>query len=308
MSTVLQTLYIGLSPALQRTTLYPSLQAGAVNRAIEAHVSAGGKATNALRAYHQVGGYGALFALVGGAQGEAFLRCLAEEKLRQMHIKIGRETRMCHTLIDQETAQITELVEEPHRVDETEIAALYHGLEDVSWPQQVAICGRLPVGISSCFYADLAMRAVASGATVCMDVVGEPLMAALEAQPLVKLNAHELKTTTGINDRHEAAEALLKLGAQSVLITDAHRPAYVYEQGSRCQVTLPEVGVLKNTTGCGDAVMGGLLYQLAQGASFLEASIYALACGIAATGTLLPAQLDLERLKQYHEPLIPERF
>ena len=101
---------------------------------------------------------------------------------------------------------------------------------------------------------------------------------------------------------------MLKRGAQALLITDAHRPAYVYEPGGRYQVTLPEVDLLKNTTGCGDAVMGGLLHLLAQGISFLEAAIYGLSCGIAASGTRLPAQLDLTRGEQVEKQLTATRF
>ena len=166
----------------------------------------------------------------------------------------------------------------------------------------------MPGGIPAGFYGELVARAVRAGATVCLDVAGEALLNALEAGPIVKINAGELLRTTGLTDRDEAAQAMLKRGAQALLITDAHRPAYVYEPGRRYQVTLPEVDLLRNTTGCGDAVMGVLLHQLAQGISFLEASIFGLACGVAASGTLLPAQLDLTRVEQVEKQLTSTRF
>ena len=308
MSTVLETLYIGLSPAVQRTTVYESLQVGTVNRATQTQICAGGKAINALRAHHQLGGEGALFTLVGGAQGEEIVRLLAAEGLSQTHLKINGKTRTCHTLVDLTSAQTTELVEESHHVDEVELTALYEWLEEVSWPEQVAICGSVPGGVPAGIYGELVMRAVKAGATVYLDAAGEALVNALEAGPIVKINASELLRTTGLTDRDEAAQAMLNWGALALLITDAQRPAYVYEPGNRYQVTLPEVHALKNTTGCGDAVMGGLMHQLAQGVSFLEASKFALACGIAASGTLLPAQLDLTRMKQVEKQLIVKRF
>ena len=308
MSTVLQTLYIALSPAVQRTIVYKSLQVGAVNRATQTHMCAGGKAINALRAHHQLGGECALFTLTGGTQGEEVVRLLAAEGLSQTHLKINGKTRTCHTLVDLTSAQTTELVEESHRVGEAELTALYEWLEKVSWPEQVAICGSVPGGIPAGFYGELVARAASAGATVCLDVAGEALLNALEAGPIVKINAGELLRTTGLTDRDEAAQAMLKRGAQALLITDAHRPAYVYELGRRYQVTLPEVDLLRNTTGCGDAVMGGLLHQLAQGISFLEASIFGLACGVAASGTLLPAQLDLTCVEQVEKQLTSTRF
>ena len=308
MSTVLETLYIGLSPAVQRTTLYESLQVCTVNRATQTQICAGGKAINALRAHHQLGGEGALFTLVGGAQGEEIVRLLAAEGLSQTHLKINGKTRTCHTLVDLTSAQTTELVEESQRVGEAELTALYEWLEKVSWPEQVAICGSVPGGVPAGIYGELVMRAVRAGATVCLDAAGEALLNALEAGPIVKINAGELLRTTSITDRDEAAQAMLKRGAQALLITDAHRPAYVYELGGRYQVKLPEVDLLKNTTGCGDAVMGGLLHLLAQGISFLEAAIYGLSCGIAASGTRLPAQLDLTRGEQVEKQLTATRF
>ena len=285
-----------------------SLQVGAVNRATQTHMCAGGKAINALRAHHQLGGEGALFTLIGGAQGDEVVRLLAAEGLSQTHLKINGETRTCHTLVDLVSAQTTELVEESRRVDEVELTALYEWLEEVSWPGQVAICGSVPGGIPGGFYGELVARAVRAGATVCLDAAGEALLNALEAGPIVKINAGELLRTTGLTDRDEAAQAMLKRGAQALLITDANRPAFVYEPGRRYQVKLPEVPALKNTTGCGDAVMGGLLHQLAQGVSFLEASNFALACGVAATGTCLPAQLDLTRVESFHQQLVVTRF
>jgi 1-phosphofructokinase family hexose kinase len=308
MSTVLETLYIALSPAVQRTTVYESLQVGAVNRATQTHVCAGGKAINALRAHHQLAGEGALFTLVGGAQGEEVVRLLAAEGLRQTHLKINGETRTCHTLVDLASAQTTELVEESYHVDEVELTALYEWLEEVSWSGQVAICGSVPSGIPAGIYGELVARAVRAGATVCLDAAGEALLNALESGPIVKINAGELLRTTCLTDRDEAAQAMLKRGAQALLITDAHRPAYLYEPENRYQVILPEADLLINTTGCGDAVMGGLLHQLAQGISFLEASIFGLACGVAASGTRLPAQLDLTRVEQVEKQLTATRF
>ena len=191
---------------------------------------------------------------------------------------------------------------------EAELTALYEWLEGVSWPGQVAICGSVPSGIPPGFYGELVARAASAGATVCLDAVGEALLNTLEAEPIVKINAGELLRSTGITDRDEAAQSILKRGAQALLITDAHRPAYVYELGRRYQVELPEVDLLNNTTGCGDAVMGGLLHQLAQGTSFLEAAIFGLACGVTASGTRLPAQLDLTQLEQVEKQLTVTRF
>ena len=297
MSTVVKTLYIGLAPALQRTTVYRSLKIGAVNRAMEQYLSAGGKGANAMRAFQKIGGRGSLLSLVGGEQGQAFVRVGAFAMHEELPV-VG-DTRTCHTLIDVEGATTTELVEETAPLRAEEVRAFFEWLAQRDLRGQVAMCGRLPTGMPTSTYAQIAAKTHSVGGSIYIDSVGKPLLEALHTHPIVKINREELIETIGISSPHEAAREMLARGAKGLLLTHADQAAYLYEADRVYRMELPSVKGL-NTTGCGDAVMGGLLYQRARGKPLLEAAAYALACGSAAAGTVLPADIDPEVLAKIY--------
>jgi ribokinase len=103
--------------------------------------------------------------------------------------------------------------------------------------------------------------------------------------PLV-VNEHEAafllgERVEGVDGALSAAPELLALGPKSAVITVGEAGAVFAEGESSKHLPAPKVDVV-DTTGAGDAFVGALAAQLAQGASLEEAVAYAVRAGAAA--------------------------
>ncbi|HEX2729195.1 MAG TPA: ribokinase [Rubrobacteraceae bacterium] len=103
--------------------------------------------------------------------------------------------------------------------------------------------------------------------------------------PLV-VNEHEAafllgRKVEGEEETRAAAGALLALGPRSAIITLGSSGALVADGETIAHVPAPEVEVV-DTTGAGDAFVGGLAARLAGGDSLLDAATYAARAGAAA--------------------------
>ena len=103
--------------------------------------------------------------------------------------------------------------------------------------------------------------------------------------PLV-VNEHEAafllgERVEGVDGALSAAPELLDLGPKSTVITVGEAGAVFAEGESSKHLPAPKVDVV-DTTGAGDAFVGALAAQLAQGASLEEAVAYAVRAGAAA--------------------------
>lgn len=88
--------------------------------------------------------------------------------------------------------------------------------------------------------------------------------------PILTPNEHEAATLTGERDLHAASRALMDLTGAPVAITLGARGALIAEDGDTYVQEAPMAEVV-DTTGAGDVFSGVLAYELARGASFLQA-------------------------------------
>jgi len=104
---------------------------------------------------------------------------------------------------------------------------------------------------------------------------------------LIKPNEHEAQIITGIDIRdlqtaQKAADKLLELGAENVMITHAEHGAYLFtDEGQGIHIpTDPRItGNTKDATGCGDQTMAVLVAALQSGKSLEDAARAAVAAG-----------------------------
>ena len=159
----------------------------------------------------------------------------------------------------------------------------------------VIISGTLPAHAPQEIYAELIQIA---GVPVILDTSGAPLFAALEHRPaLVKINADELKKTTGISDIEEAAQELIAQGAGAVGITQSADFALLVTPNETIHFSIPEVDV-KSTLGCGDSVNAGIAFALQKGSPLKEAFVFGLACGTSNAQAAMPGVVDPEQIAQ----------
>jgi 1-phosphofructokinase family hexose kinase len=271
-----------------------SLKSGEVCRVRSVTQSVGGKATNAARVLNTLGAEPILFGFNGGNTGKAIEELLNEEGIAHSFVETENETRICQTLLADNVDDFTELVEEGPALSSKVWKTLlqrFQGLEK----QSVIISGTLPKHAPVEIYSELIE---AAGVPVILDTSGPALMAALKAQPdLVKINASELRKSTGFEDVEQAAQELIAEGAQAVGITNGPKSALLVTRHSTHRFHIPDVNVV-STLGCGDSVNAGISFALQKGSALPEAFIFGLACGAANAKTALPGVVKHDHISE----------
>ncbi|WP_089724184.1 1-phosphofructokinase family hexose kinase [Candidatus Thiosymbion oneisti] len=301
-------LCVGVTPCLQRTIRFSSLQLGQVNRAHSVAVSSGGKSINVARTLKALKESPLVAGFAGGETGNTMVSFLGEMGIETDIVWTDQPTRICTTLIDRTTACVTELVEEAPLPTPDEWSALDEKLSLLLAESDImVVAGAPPPGSPEDIYARFARRAQASGVAVLIDARGEALMQALAYLPvLAKLNDQELVATCGrpIDTEgalRKAAQMLISGGAQWVLITQGKKDAWLLNETLAWRFTPPAVHVL-NAVGSGDATTAGIAAGLVRGQSMPDAVQLGIACGSANATTLTPGDVDADLVKK----LVPE--
>ncbi len=283
---------------MQRILEFKKIEKGMVNRACNVTVGIGGKGANTARMVRQLGGHPVLIGFVGGANGELLERMLDAEEVGYRHVIVAGETRICQTLVEAGNPETTELVEEMPPLSPDNWAHMMKLFESLDLKEAVVpISGKLPAGAPVDAYAQICRLVHEQGGRVVIDAPGEPLLLALEHEPvIVKINDVELLATMGGDDLMGACRNMLKLGAQAVLITRGGKSAFFVDASRALELFPPKIAAV-NPVGSGDAVTAGLAVALSTGVAMEPALINGMACGAAnalnlLSGYLVPADVD----------------
>ncbi len=304
-------LCLGLTPALQRTLLFNTLELNEVNRASRVAVSAAGKALNTARALATLGIDCAVSGFNGGHTGERVNRFLDEYGVDSVMTPMRAETRICSTLIDETGGSVTELVEEAPQPSAAEIDAFVAAnLALIARCRMLVISGTLPPFAGDDFYRPFAAAAATCGVPVVIDSHKSALLGVLCHRPLMaKLNLRELEATYGAAaDSDAAIEELLghiiSAGARSVFMTRGGDEAWLVTEERVTKLRPPAIAARLNPIGSGDCTTAGAVCKLARGGSLEEAARFGLACGSANAETLFPADFTPARAEElFQRPL-----
>lgn len=286
----------GFFPALQRTIEYKSFRPGEVNRAVRVSVSASGKATNTARVLSLLGTDATMLSFAGGANGDTVRRLLEPTGFNCRWVETEAETRICQTLLCDETGSCTELVEEnppPSSRDWKHFVQTFAQIE--SGFDRIVFCGNLPPSAPQEIYDELISHT--DGGKVLIDSSKAPLLATLPHRPsVVKLNTEELAMTVkDTYDPTEQARELIAQGAGAVGITQGKDSAMLVTPDSIYRYTIPQVKAL-NPIGSGDSVSAGISFALAKGSALPEAFAFGLACGTSNAMNIEPGVIHPDHL------------
>jgi 1-phosphofructokinase family hexose kinase len=295
------------NPALDRTLVVPSFQAGQSYRVTETLTLAGGKGFNFARALKTWEENVVVVAPVGGLAGRVLCELATKEGLVGSYVQTKGETRTCLTIIDTAVSKnnVTEINERGATLAASEWEALIYGLERrLASAQYLTVCGSFPPGIAEQGLDSLFKAAKTRQVPVFLDTYGPHLSHALTLGPaLVKINQHEAGDIVAwdITNPAEALRAALELqqrGASAVIITlgkygavgvDATRQGfgwYAPEVNSVCAV------------GSGDVLFAGVVAALSQGYSLKQALGWGVAAGAANTLQIGAGLFDKTQFKK----------
>lgn len=290
----------GLTPAWQQIALLDRLETGEVNRAREVHWCASGKVLNVGLALTQLEAEVRTLSLVGrDAAGEATRRDMTDLGVDVRWIESSARQRVCTTLLDRESGQTTEIVENSAPVSEAELKAFEAAFVDEvaqTNAELLILTGSLPTGTPKTFYSTL-LRQVQ--VPVILDVRGKELLTALPHRPLVvKPNREELGHTvrrelSTDEDVWQAMSEVNDRGAEWVVVTNGAGEVFASRGVERLRFQPPRVNVV-NPIGCGDCFTAGLAWALQRGDEMPAAIRIGIAAAAQNAEQLLPARLDAQ--------------
>jgi 1-phosphofructokinase family hexose kinase len=291
----------GLTPAWQQIMLLDAFRPGQVNRATQVHWCASGKVLNVAVALHHLGAACKVLSPAGGLAGQEMRRQFQAMGIAARWLDSAAPTRVCTTLLEGQSLQATELVENASPLGPGELDAFVLAYaEEARQATWVVLSGSLPQGTPPSFYRDL-LRQTPGGAI--LDARGPELLQALEMRPfLIKPNREELGKTVGQeliqdDDLFQAMRDLHQRGAAWVVVTDGKNPVHVLGEGKFYQLMPPSIAVV-NPIGSGDCLAAGLAWALSQERDHLQAIRYGMAAAAENAGQLLPARLSPERVER----------
>lgn len=292
----------GLTPAWQQILQFDAFQAGEVNRAREVQWCGSGKVLNVGLALHHLGGPSRTLAMVGGTAGERICEEFKALRIDFHGVRSEVPTRTCTTILDRATGQTTELVENSAAVSAADLDSFTEAyLAEVRQADVVVLSGSLPAGTRTSYYRELLEK---TPAHVVLDARGPELAEALSQQPfIVKPNREELERTLGrsfANERDllDGLRELNRRGAEWVVVSAGAEPVWMANSDHTFRVYPPPVGDVVNPIGCGDSMAAGIAWALRDGQHVTEAVGFGIACAIDNLRQLLPARLNLERVRE----------
>ncbi|MGM0125527.1 tagatose-6-phosphate kinase [Enterococcus sp. AZ194] len=307
-------LTITLNPSMDYNYFTDELQLGKVNRVENPAVSIGGKGINAGRVAALSGSPLILTGVLGGPNGRAILNILKKENLYDLEFSMIEGNSRNAVTIMHDTDTHTELVEKGLYLSKEEEKRFYSYLLSLFTHYSIdVICISGSVNSDNQnFYSDLVdfiRDKVGHTFPLLLDISGNQLENVLlnrkNKPTFIKPNTHELNEL--LNEELTTTETLITAlqkelfdGIDIVMVSRGSKGALVKYKQAFYEVTIPKVDVV-NTTGCGDATVGGMAHALRIGLSVREAIKYAMACGMSNAQFETNGMIDLKTVLQLQE-------
>lgn len=283
---------VTLNPALDKTVVIPSFQAGIVNRVRSVRYDPGGKGINVSKNLQTLGCRSLAIIALGGPTGRQIESMLNEQGLDLMTIPAEAPTRTNLKISDPVHQTTTDINEPgPGISRQTADQLIEHLRQRLEPGDLLVLAGSVPAGMDT-IYRDLGEIGRTAGARVFLDADGPALASGIEARPfLIKPNREELSGLAGYDLRDEPmicdqAVRLIGRGIDHVVVSLGREGLILVHDGKAMiadGLSLDPV----STVGAGDAVMAALVAGFARGSGDLKASVR-LAAGAGSASVMTP--------------------
>lgn len=305
-------LTITLNPSMDHSYLTETFSLGKMTRFDNPYISIGGKGINAGRVSALSGSEVILAGFLGGNNGHLIQEILqAEDRYQLEFLPIDGVSRNAITIMHDNDAH-TEIVEKGPLVTPHAEQKLYDHLTHLLSTQPIeVICVSGSVNTEDPdFYSHLLdhlRKLTSADFPILMDVSGLQLLRLLQNQKnrptLIKPNLHELTELIEQEDLTKKQvsiilESTLFKNIDIVMVSCGGDGAVIKVNDRLFEVELPKIKIV-NTTGCGDATVGGAAYAMSQNFSIEETIKYAMACGMSNATFKTNGMIDQLQVEQF---------
>jgi 1-phosphofructokinase/tagatose 6-phosphate kinase len=307
---------VTLNPALDKTLQVPNFSPGRRHRSVDQITMPGGKGINVARVIKRLGQPVIATGFAGGATGTRIVESLNDEAILGAFVRIRDESRTNTAVLDPTSGLQTEINERGPSISPQELELFHDKLLYLAKGASMCVfAGSLPRGMDTAVYAELIRDVKRLGVTTIVDTDGEPLRAAMRAEPdIVSPNELEAEELVGqefndVEDRAQAVIEMTRLGAGEAIMTVRDGCyAHLLEEGPalyRVSITEQEP---RSRIGSGDAFLAGYVAARYAGQQPLECLRYAVACGAESIEHFGAGVLDPDRVQRLLAEVASERL
>jgi 1-phosphofructokinase family hexose kinase len=256
---------VTINPAMDKVLVLDQFRLNETNRIKKQFSCVGGKGTHVSINLSLLGIRNIAAGIVMGAVGEEILNSLRtmDIDVQFLHLPEGN-SRVNYVLVDNES-NCTLISDKGPCLSDSVIAELVsHYSTLINEGDTVVISGDASNQKGTVLQDTLFDMAKAKKANICLDTSGDNLAAGVRKGPfLIKPNLDELSFLCGrsLESKREIMAAMLEVaayGTKNIVVSCGSKGSLVYADGRYFNVTAPCVPV-KNTVGCGDALLSGIL-------------------------------------------------
>jgi 1-phosphofructokinase family hexose kinase len=299
-----------MNPAIDRTITVDRLAFDDRAYILSSKDSPGGRGINAAFVIHSFGGRTLAIIPAGGERGGRFEQYMEPAGFPVSAVPVRNDIRLNFTITDRHGLTV-KLNEVGPRLDRGAISSVEATVDSqlvgASW---LMLCGSLPPGVPSDFYAQLIVRARKRNVRTLLDTDGEALAHGIEAHPtIVTPNQHEAEylLNTVLLTRSQAiaaARRIQSMGAESVVLSLASRGAIGVSgtpsgESHMWEAIPPRVDAI-SPIGAGDALAAAVVWSHQQGDGFPEAVRWGVAAGTASAKLPGMTFATLEQTREVH--------
>jgi len=284
---------VTLNTTIDRTLEVPEFAVGETLKGKAVARMLSGKGVNVSRCLSELGVASTVTGFVGKPEVALYEASIRGSRVELDFVTVEGRTRANITIVDPVRGTETHIREEGFEVTAEEKLRLSQKLITLAEHHEYFLfAGSLPPGFSPREFGALLLSLKDWGPRVMVDTSGEALMEAVAAEPyLIKPNEQELKDITGkpvgsIDEVLSAGTPLLDR-IEFIIVTRGRAGAVLISRsGLYSGIAALDPSRIKNTVGCGDALLAGFLSGLLSGTELAEALRRGVAAGAAAATAL----------------------
>jgi len=293
-------LCIAPNPSIDRLVEVERLVPGSIHRPTSVRAVAGGKGLNVARAAASLGATVTAIGILAGHGGRWLAEALEVDGVTGRFVWTEGETRVCTSIAEAATGQLTEVYEAGPAVAAPAWTAFEAAVAEVlaAGPvDAVAISGSLPPGAPTDGHARLIGLARAAGVPAAIDGFGDAWAGVLATRPwLVKANLAEASafaqvTGTDAEDASRLAHDMVAAGAGGAVVTLGVAGAMAAMDGATWLIG-PPADLGSYPVGSGDAFLAGLVVGHLEGLGTRGALALGAGAGAANARTAGAGSLD----------------
>jgi len=248
--------------------------------------SAGGRGINSTAVIHAFGGEAVAMLTCGGCTGKRLEELLAARGIPSVVAPIANETRTNITITDRHGLTVN-LNETGPQLGKAEVARIEKTLrETLAGAKWLMLCGSLPPGVPSSFYAKVITMARQKKVKTLLHANGDALREGIEARPTVvtpnQQEAERLLERTLLTRTQylEAAGQIRRMGPESVVLSLGARGAIGAFADGMYEALPPRVDAVC-PIGAGDALTAAYVWSMARKVNAPDSLRWGVAAGTA---------------------------